>query len=89
MMALFIPFLVKNGIDIISALTDSENPRDYWYKMKIRVKGNDGIELSTLCLQLKLESSDGKKYLTDCANTEGVFRIIQSIRQKSPKQLLV
>jgi len=51
--------------------------------MKIRVKDEDGFELSTICRQLKLESSDGKKYQTDCANTEGIFRIIQSI--PSPK----
>jgi hypothetical protein len=51
--------------------------------MKTRVKTDDGIELSTICRQLKLESSDGKKYETDCANTEGIFRIIQSI--PSPK----
>jgi len=70
-------------IDVISALTDSLNPNDYWYKMKIRVKSEDGIELSTICRQLKLESSDGKKYETDCADTEGIFRIIQSI--PSPK----
>jgi DNA-damage-inducible protein D len=70
-------------IDVVSALTDSVNPRDYWYKMKIREKDEAGIELSTICRQLKLESSDGKKYETDCANTEGVFRIIQSI--PSPK----
>ena len=70
-------------IDIVQALTDSVNARDYWFKMKIRVKSEDGIELSTNCRQLKLESSDGKKYLTDCANTEGIFRIIQSI--PSPK----
>lgn len=70
-------------VDIISALTDSSNPRDYWYKMKIRVKSEDDVELSTLCRQLKLESTDGKKYETDCANTEGIFRIIQSI--PSPK----
>lgn len=70
-------------VDVISVLTDSENPNDYWYKMKIRVKGEDGVELSTSCRQLKLESVDGKKYLTDCANTEGIFRIIQSI--PSPK----
>lgn len=70
-------------IDVIEALTDSSNPRDYWYKMKVRVKDEDGVELSTFCRQLKLESSDGKKYETDCANTEGVFRIIQSI--PSPK----
>lgn len=70
-------------VDVIHALTDSQNPNDYWYKMKIRVKSEDEIELSTICRQLKLESSDGKKYETDCANTEGIFRIIQSI--PSPK----
>jgi hypothetical protein len=70
-------------VDVVLALTDSLNPRDYWYKMKIRVKSDDGLELSTLCRQLKLESPDGKKYETDCANTEGIFRIIQSI--PSPK----
>src|SRR3989339_1179098 len=51
--------------------------------MKARVKGEDGFQLSTICRQLKLESSDGKKYETDCANTEGTLRIIQSI--PSPK----
>ncbi len=70
-------------VDIIEVLTDSVNPRDYWYRMKARVKNEDGIELSTICRQLKLESADGKKYETDCANTEGLFRIIQSI--PSPK----
>jgi len=61
-------------VDIVAVLTDSVNPRDYWYKMKIRVKDEDGLELSTLCRQLKLMSSDGKKYETDCANTEGIFQ---------------
>ncbi len=70
-------------VDVVEALTDSANPNDYWYKMKIRVKNEDGIELSTICRQLKLESADGKKYETDCADTEGIFRIIQSI--PSPK----
>jgi prophage antirepressor-like protein len=70
-------------IDVIAVLTDSENPRDYWYKMKIREKLEISIKLSTFCRQLKLESSDGKKYTTDCANTESLFRIIQSI--PSPK----
>jgi len=69
--------------DVIEVLTDSVNARDYWYKMKIRVKGEDGVELSTICRQLKLKSSDGKEYETDCANTEGIFRIVQSI--PSPK----
>ena len=70
-------------VDIIEALTGSVNPRDYWFKMKLRVKSEDGAELSTICRQLKLESSDGKKYLTDCANVESILRIIQSV--PSPK----
>ncbi len=70
-------------IDVIQTLTDSTNARDYWYKMKVRVKNEDGAELSTFCRQLKLPSSDGKFYNTDCANTEGLFRIIQST--PSPK----
>ena len=70
-------------VDVVGALTDSSNPNDYWYRMKVRVKIEDGIELSTICRQLKLDASDGKKYETDCANTEEIFRIIQSI--PSPK----
>jgi len=70
-------------VDVVGALTDSVNPRDYWYKMKIREKSESGIELSTFCRQLKLQSPDGKRYETDCADTEGVLRIIQSI--PSPK----
>jgi prophage antirepressor-like protein len=66
-------------VDVILALTDSLNPRDYWFKMKIRVKDEDGIELSTICRQLKLKAPDEKMRSTDCANTEGIFRIIQSI----------
>lgn len=70
-------------MDVVGALTDSADARDYWYRMKVRVNGDDGIELSTICRQLKLEAADGKKYETDCADTEGIFRIIQSI--PSPK----
>jgi hypothetical protein len=70
-------------IDVVETLTDSVNPRDYWFKMKIRVSEEEKLQLSTICRQLKLESSDGKRYETDCANTEGIFRIIQSI--PSPK----
>lgn len=69
-------------IDVIEVLTDSQDPKDYWYKMKKREKLS-GTELSTICRQLKLEASDGKKYATDCANTEGLLRIIQSV--PSPK----
>jgi DNA-damage-inducible protein D len=70
-------------VDIVAALTDSVNPRDYWFKMKIRVKSEDGIELSTICRQLKMQAPDGKMRLTDCSNVEGLFRIIQSV--PSPK----
>jgi len=70
-------------IDAVEVLTDSVNSRDYWYKMKIRVKDEDGFELSTICRQLKLLAPDGKMRETDCANTEGMFRVIQSI--PSPK----
>lgn len=70
-------------VDIIAALTDSDNPRDYWYRMKRREKESSGIELSTFCRQLKLTSSDGKSYKTDTVSTEAAFRIIQSI--PSPK----
>jgi DNA-damage-inducible protein D len=70
-------------IDIVSVLTDSANPRDYWYKMKVRVKAEDGFERSTVCRQFKMEASDGKMRQTDCSNTEGILRIIQSI--PSPK----
>jgi DNA-damage-inducible protein D len=70
-------------IDVVEALTDSANPRDYWFKMKIRVKEEDGFEPSTICRQLKLVAPDGKMRETDCADTEWIFRIIQSI--PSPK----
>ena len=70
-------------VDIVEVLTNSNNPRVYWNAMKARVKSDDGFQLSTICRQLKLEASDGKKYETDCANTEGMFRIVQSI--PSPK----
>jgi len=56
-------------VDIIKSLTESENPRVYWNAMKTRVKLEDGIELSTICRQLKLEAPDGKMRETDCANT--------------------
>lgn len=70
-------------VDVVEVLTDSSNPRDYWFKMKIRVKSEDGFQLSTICRQLKLTSHDGKKYLTDCADSQSLLRIIQSI--PSPK----
>lgn len=70
-------------IDVVEVLTDSANPRDYWFKMKIRVKTEDGLELSTICRQLKLKAADGKMRETDVANVKVLLRIIQSI--PSPK----
>ncbi len=70
-------------IDIVEILTDSANARDYWYKMKVRVKTEDGLELSTVCRQLKMKATDGKMRETDVADTETLLRIIQSI--PSPK----
>ena len=69
-------------VDIIGVLTDSVNPNDYWYRLKVREKESSDTELSTFCRQLKLTSEDDKEYLTDCADTEGIFRIIQSIPSK-------
>jgi len=70
-------------VDVVEVLTGSNKPRVYWNAMKVRVKSDDGFQLSTICRQQKLEASDGKKYETDCVNTETMFRIIQSI--PSPK----
>ena len=70
-------------IDVIEILTDSINPRDYWFNMKIRVKTEDGLELSTICRRLKMKASDNKMRLTDTADTEALLRIIQSV--PSPK----
>lgn len=69
-------------VDVISILTDSPNPRKYWSVLKTRLK-KEGSELTTNCSQLKMQAADGKKYLTDVANTEQLFRLIQSV--PSPK----
>ena len=70
-------------VDVIEALTDSERSSAYWTAMKARVQSEDGFQLSTICRQLKLMATDGKLRETDCADTEGIFRIIQSV--PSPK----
>ena len=69
-------------IDVVQALTDSVDAKDYWYRLKKRESESSGTELSTFCRQLKLPSADEKYYETDCANTESLFRIIQSIPSK-------
>ncbi|MDP2815933.1 MAG: Bro-N domain-containing protein [Rectinemataceae bacterium] len=70
-------------VDVVAVLTGSVNPRDYWFKMKIRVQSDDGLELSTICRRLKMKAPDGKMRETDVANVEALLRIIQSI--PSPK----
>ena len=69
-------------IDVIAILTESTNPNNYWKVLKHRLK-KEWSEMVTNCNQLKLISSDGKKYLTDVADTETLLRLIQSI--PSPK----
>ncbi|MFM8512563.1 MAG: Bro-N domain-containing protein [Bacteroidota bacterium] len=69
-------------IDVVGILTDSPNPRKYWSVLKTRLKA-EGSQLATNCSQLKMQSADGKFYKTDVADTEQLFRLIQSI--PSPK----
>src|SRR3989338_4623385 len=68
-------------IDVIAILTDSPNPRKYWSVLKTRLKA-EGSQLATNCSQLKLQSSDGKFYLTDVGDTEQILRLVQSIPSK-------
>ena len=69
-------------VDIIEILTQSPAPRQYWGVLKKRES-----QLLTICLQLKLESSDGKKYNTDCVNLKSALRLIQSIPSKKAESL--
>ena len=68
-------------VDVIQVLTDSVDGRKYWNKLKQRLKA-EGNESVTNCHQLKLQASDGKKYLTDVADTEQLLRLIQSVPSK-------
>ena len=68
-------------VDVIQVLTDSVDGRKYWNKLKQRLKA-EGNESVTNCHQLKLQAADGKKYLTDVADTEQVLRLIQSVPSK-------
>jgi hypothetical protein len=71
-------------VDIVAVLTEQSDytkSRKYWSVLKVRLK-NEGSELATNCSQLKLEAADGKKYLTDVADTEQILRLIQSSPSK-------
>ncbi len=69
-------------IDVIEALTESDRPRKYWSDLKKKLE-KEGSQLSENIGQLKMQSSDGKFYKTDIADTEQLFRLIQSV--PSPK----
>ena len=70
-------------VDVISALTSSSNPRDYWFKLKIRMTEEEKSELSTKCRRLKMKAQDGKFRETDTLDTKGILRLIESV--PSPK----
>ena len=70
-------------VDVIKALTDSTNPRDYWYRLKTRMTDVEKSEVSTKCRQLKMKASDGKLRETDTLDTKGILRLIESV--PSPK----
>ena len=66
-------------VDVISALTDSKDAKDYWYKLKIRMTEEEKSELSTKCRQLKMKAKDGKLRETDTLDTKGILRLIESV----------
>ncbi len=70
-------------VDVIRALTDSSNPRDYWFKLKTRMTEEEKSELSTKCRRLKMRAQDGKLRETDALDTKGILRLIESV--PSPK----
>ena len=66
-------------IDVIAALTDSKDSKDYWYRLKIRMTEEEKSELSTKCRQLKMKAKDGKFRETDTLDTKGILRLIESV----------
>jgi len=75
-------------IDIIAILTESKNPNRYWSDLKIKLSDEEGFsQLYENIVQLKLTSSGGKKYKTDCADVKTIFRIIQSVPSKKAEPI--
>jgi DNA-damage-inducible protein D len=70
-------------IDVVGILSESADPQRYWSVLKSRLKKQEGFDVTTICSKLKMVGLDGKNYPTDCANTEGLLRLIMSI--PSPK----
>ena len=73
-------------VDIVTALVDSKDPRQYWNALKSRLK-KEGNETVTNCDQLKLKAQDGKYRLTDVVDIEGMFRIIESNPSKNTEPI--
>ena len=72
-----------SGVDVIAALTGTERPRKYWNDLKIKLR-QEGSELSEKIGQLKMQSSDGKFYNTDVADTEQILRLLIKFKEKTP-----
>lgn len=66
-------------VDVISVLTESNNPRNYWNMLKKRMTEEEKSELSTKCVQLKMKATDGKLRVTDTLDTTGILRLIESV----------
>lgn len=66
-------------VDVVGVLTDSTNPRDYWYRVKKRMSEEEKSEQSAFCRRLKLKAPDGKMGVTYVADMQGIFRITQSM----------
>ena len=73
-------------VDVVGVISESENPRKYWNKLKQRLQ-EEGNETVTICHQLKLKAQDGKYRLTDVCDIEGMFRIIESIPSKNAEPI--
>ena len=74
-------------VDVIQVLTDSSVAKRYWTDLKRRLKAEGADQVYAKIVQLKMPASDGKKYLTDAADLEGILRIIQSIPSKKAEPL--
>ena len=74
-------------IDVISILTNTDSPRRYWSDLKRKLKAEGAVQLYENIVQLKIIASDGKKRVTDCADTEQLLRIIQSIPSKKAEPI--
>ena len=74
-------------VDVIEVLTNSNNPKDYWYRLKKRETDEEKSEISTKCRRLKLKAKDGKLRETDVLDTEAIFRLIESVPSPNAEPL--